>query len=89
MPPEHEHKSHEVFFTMVRIKLRQMWYDVKITAIAQFYAEKGTRYNKKKILQLKLGEKMSHEDFMGVMKFSFYSMSIVKCIICSSLEMLT
>ena len=58
MAPEHEQKSHEVFCTMVRIKLRQMWYDVKITAIAQFYAEKGTRYNKKKILELKLGEKI-------------------------------
>ena len=83
MAPAHMEKSHLVLVEMAKTKLRQMWYDIKITAISHFYAERGKRHPKKKIIQLGLGEKMSHEDFMAVIKFSFYSMSIVICIICS------
>lgn len=83
MAPTHMEKSHLVLVEMAKTKLRQMWYDIKITAISHFYAERGKRYPKKQIIQLGLGEKMSHEDFMAVIKFSFYSMSIVICIICS------
>ena len=83
MAPAHMEKSHLVLVEMAKTELRQMWYDIKITAISHFYAERGRRYAKKRIIELGLGKKMSHEDFMAVIKFSFYSMSIVICIICS------
>lgn len=83
MAPEDQARSNRVLVTMARNKLRQhLLYDARITAISHFYAEtQGRRVLKPEIVEKDLT--LEKEDFMRVSKFSFYSLFVLNCIICS------